>query len=155
MKLLLFKKKFQFKRICKISENFQKFQLSTKVDKKLDQRWNFDCLKHSLIAMHFLNFFFWPIWNPGKLFFRFQKFGPSFFFFSKFLFRNLFAQHTLHFRLGDPKSYFVPQPATNGTASLKKCKKLFEYQHLLLLRDIRWSKLHSIFKCCSFFQHRC
>jgi hypothetical protein len=28
----------------------------------------------------------------------------------------------------------------NGTARFKKCKKLFEYQHLLLLRNIWWSK---------------
>ncbi len=27
---------------------------------------------------------------------------------------------------------------SNGTAHFKKCKQLFEYQHLLLLRDI-WS----------------
>jgi hypothetical protein len=29
----------------------------------------------------------------------------------------------------------------NGTARFKKCKQLFEYQHLLLHIDIRWSKL--------------
>jgi hypothetical protein len=29
----------------------------------------------------------------------------------------------------------------NGTAHIKKCKQLFEYQHLLILRDIWWSKL--------------
>jgi hypothetical protein len=29
---------------------------------------------------------------------------------------------------------------TNGTAHFKKCKQLFEYKHLLLLRDIYWSK---------------
>jgi hypothetical protein len=29
----------------------------------------------------------------------------------------------------------------NGTGCFKNCKQLFEYQHLLLLRDIRWSKL--------------
>jgi len=34
------------------------------------------------------------------------------------------------------------------------CKELFEYKHLFLLRDIWWSKLYSIFKCCSFFQHQ-
>jgi len=28
----------------------------------------------------------------------------------------------------------------NGTVHLKNCKQLFEYQHLLLLRDIWWSK---------------
>jgi hypothetical protein len=39
----------------------------------------------------------------------------------------------------------------NGTAHFKKCKQLFEYQHLLLLRDIWWWKFYSIFKCCSFF----
>ena len=29
----------------------------------------------------------------------------------------------------------------NGTARFKNCKQLFEYKHLLLLRDIWWSKL--------------
>ncbi len=28
----------------------------------------------------------------------------------------------------------------NGTTHFKECKQLFEYQHLLLLRDIWWSK---------------
>jgi hypothetical protein len=42
----------------------------------------------------------------------------------------------------------------NGTARLKKCKQLFEYQHLLLLRDIWWSKFKSILICCPFFQHQ-
>jgi hypothetical protein len=28
----------------------------------------------------------------------------------------------------------------NGTARFKECKQLFEYQHLLLLGDIWWSK---------------
>jgi hypothetical protein len=28
----------------------------------------------------------------------------------------------------------------NGTAHFVKCKQLFEYQHLLLLRDIWWPK---------------
>ncbi len=28
----------------------------------------------------------------------------------------------------------------NGTPRFNKCKQLFEYQHLLLHRDIRWSK---------------
>ncbi len=28
----------------------------------------------------------------------------------------------------------------NGTACFKKCKQLFEYEHLLLLRDMWWSK---------------
>ncbi len=32
-------------------------------------------------------------------------------------------------------------PATiDGTAHYKNCKQFFEYQHLLLLRDIWWSK---------------
>jgi hypothetical protein len=44
--------------------------------------------------------------------------------------------------------------AENGTARLKKCKQLFKYQHLLLLRDIWWSKFKSTFKCSSFFQHQ-
>jgi hypothetical protein len=43
----------------------------------------------------------------------------------------------------------------DGTVRFKDCKQLFEYQHLLLLRDIWWSKLYSIFKCSSFFQHQC
>ncbi len=30
---------------------------------------------------------------------------------------------------------------TNGTASFEKCKQLFEYQHLLLLKDIWWPEL--------------
>ncbi len=42
--------------------------------------------------------------------------------------------------------------ARNETGCFKKCRQLFESQHLLLVRDIWWSKL-SIFKCCSFFQH--
>jgi hypothetical protein len=42
----------------------------------------------------------------------------------------------------------------NGTARFKKCKQLFEYQHLLVLRDIRWSNFESISKCCSFFQQK-
>ncbi len=29
----------------------------------------------------------------------------------------------------------------NGTARFKRCKQLFENQHLLLIRDIWWSKL--------------
>jgi hypothetical protein len=29
---------------------------------------------------------------------------------------------------------------TNGTARFKKCKQWFEYQYLLLLRDIWWSE---------------
>jgi hypothetical protein len=28
----------------------------------------------------------------------------------------------------------------NGAARFKKCKQFFDYQHLLLLRDIWWSK---------------
>jgi len=34
---------------------------------------------------------------------------------------------------------FIWQP-DNGTAHFKKSKQLFEYQHLLLLRDIWWLK---------------
>jgi len=41
----------------------------------------------------------------------------------------------------------------NGTVRFNKCKQLCEYQHLLLLRDIWWLKLLTIFKC-SFFQHQ-
>jgi len=43
----------------------------------------------------------------------------------------------------------------NGTVQFKKGKQLLEYQNLLLLGDIWWSKLSSIFKCCSFFHHQC
>jgi len=39
--------------------------------------------------------------------------------------------------------------------AFKISKQLFEYQHLLLLRDILWSEFKSIFKCSSFFQHQC
>jgi hypothetical protein len=42
----------------------------------------------------------------------------------------------------------------NGTARFKKCKQFFKYKHLLLLRDIWWSKFKSILKCCSFFKHQ-
>jgi hypothetical protein len=42
-----------------------------------------------------------------------------------------------------------------GMVRFKKCKHLFEYQYLLLLRDIWWSKFYSIFKCCSLIQHQC
>jgi hypothetical protein len=41
----------------------------------------------------------------------------------------------------------------NGTARSKNCKQLLEYQNLLLLRDIWWSKFQSIFKCSSFLQY--
>jgi hypothetical protein len=43
----------------------------------------------------------------------------------------------------------------NRTTHFSKYKQLFEYQHLLLLWDIWWSEFQSIFKCSSFFQHRC
>jgi hypothetical protein len=33
---------------------------------------------------------------------------------------------------------------TNGTGHFKKCKQLFQYQHLLLLRDIWWSYLNAV-----------
>jgi hypothetical protein len=29
---------------------------------------------------------------------------------------------------------------SNGTVRFEKCKQLFEYQHLVSLRDIWWSK---------------
>jgi hypothetical protein len=71
---------------------------------------------------------------------------------------------TISFRLGRlgwqnrPMSSMVNSmslPIINGTARFNKCKQLFEYQHLPLLRDIWWSKFYSIFKCCSFIQHQC
>ncbi len=34
---------------------------------------------------------------------------------------------------------------------LKKCKQLFEYQHLLLLKDIWWLKLKSVYEVVNFF----
>jgi len=43
----------------------------------------------------------------------------------------------------------------NRTARFKNCKQLFEYQYLILFRDIWWSKFLSIFKCSLFFQHQC
>ncbi len=43
----------------------------------------------------------------------------------------------------------------NRTARFEKCKQFLEYQKHLLVRDIWWSKLQSIFKCCLFFQHQC
>jgi hypothetical protein len=38
---------------------------------------------------------------------------------------------------------FISQynPWQNGTTHFKKCNQLFEYLHLLLLRDIWWSEL--------------
>jgi hypothetical protein len=36
--------------------------------------------------------------------------------------------------------HFVVVCVSNGTARLKKCKQLFEYQHLLLLSDTWWLK---------------
>jgi hypothetical protein len=41
---------------------------------------------------------------------------------------------------------------SNGTAHFKKCKQLFEYQHLHLLKDIWLSKFQSMLKGGSFFQ---
>ncbi len=38
--------------------------------------------------------------------------------------------------------------------TIKECKQLFECQHLLLFRDIWWSKFLSIFKFSAFFQHQ-
>ncbi len=43
----------------------------------------------------------------------------------------------------------------NGTVHFKNGKLMFEYQHLLLLRDIWWSMFWSIFRCCSFFLRQC
>jgi hypothetical protein len=45
----------------------------------------------------------------------------------------------------------LPEFEINGIVHFEKCKQLFEYQHFLLLTDIRWSKFLYIFKCCSFF----
>jgi hypothetical protein len=41
---------------------------------------------------------------------------------------------------------------TSARNPLNQKKQLLEYQNNLELRDIWWSKLSSIFKCCSFFQ---
>jgi len=35
-----------------------------------------------------------------------------------------------------PNLNFIWTNSYNGTAHIEKCKQLFEYQHLLLLRDI-------------------
>ncbi len=35
----------------------------------------------------------------------------------------------------------VAHKQTHWNTALKNCKQLFEYQHLLLLREIRWLKL--------------
>ena len=43
------------------------------------------------------------------------------------------------------------QAEDNKAAHFKKCKQLFEYEHLLLIRDILRSMFSPIFKCCSFF----
>jgi hypothetical protein len=42
----------------------------------------------------------------------------------------------------------------NGTARLKKYKQLFEYQHLLLLKDIWWSKFKIYINMLFIFQHQ-
>jgi hypothetical protein len=42
----------------------------------------------------------------------------------------------------------------NWTVRSQECKQTLEYQNYLLLRDIGWSKLYSLFKCCSYFQHQ-
>jgi hypothetical protein len=45
----------------------------------------------------------------------------------------------------------VAQNKMNGTVHFKKCKQLFEYQHLLLLRDIWWSKYNIYINAVHFF----
>jgi len=50
---------------------------------------------------------------------------------------------TIYTNLGAKESIFCSEKSVgliNGTKRFKKHKQLFEYQHLLLLRDIWWSK---------------
>jgi hypothetical protein len=62
------------------------------------------------------------------------------------------TEHIRHLSRNTRQEYM--EYTNNGTARFKKCKQLFEYKHLLLLRDIWGSKLYFIFKCCSFFKHQ-
>jgi len=49
----------------------------------------------------------------------------------------------------------ILQTLEHRNSTLQKCKQLLEYQHLLLLRDIWWSKYKSIYKCSSLIEHQC
>ncbi len=43
----------------------------------------------------------------------------------------------------------------NGAIPFNNVNNSWNNNISFYLRDIWWSKLHSIFKCCSFFQHNC
>jgi len=55
----------------------------------------------------------------------------------------------IFFYISVVKVYVMEQHA------LKCKKKMFEFQHLLLLSDIWWLNILSIFRCCSFLQQQC
>ncbi len=67
----------------------------------------------------------------------------------------LFYYTSLLARWQDISSYRLPcVVCTTVTACFNKCKQLFEYHYLHLLRDVWWSKFSSIFICPSFSQHQ-
>jgi len=49
------------------------------------------------------------------------------------------------------KGYGEEEKNLNGTAQINKCKPLFEYQHLSLLRDFWWSKFYLYLNVVHFF----
>jgi hypothetical protein len=54
----------------------------------------------------------------------------------------LFSVGALVVELPSDQQYdFFDKVAVQFNSTLSKCKQWFEYQHLLLLRDIWWSKL--------------
>ncbi len=58
-------------------------------------------------------------------------------------FKTLFEANSIAEKLGCsiiPLIEDSEQRFDKGTAHFKKCKQLFEYQHLRLLRDIWWTK---------------
>ncbi len=58
------------------------------------------------------------------------------------------------YRKADPKHVLgrsLWSDIYNGTAHFKKCKQLFKYQHLLLLRDIWWSNSNIYLNFVHFF----
>ncbi len=96
---------------------------------------------------------------PGALFFEYCIFPfflwlLSFLQFSNFSLNKSFETYLEPVLPPGGKSWQLISPHYNGTACFKKRKQQFEYQHLLLPRDIWWSKFYCIFKCCSFFQHQ-
>ncbi len=59
-----------------------------------------------------------------------------------FKFSEIYTNKSKNLRRPVPifSSYSGCRVTSNGIAGFKKCKQLFEYQHLLLLRDIWHSK---------------